>query len=505
MSKHSFSTPQRQSIVGLALIFATSLFNIARNLWVVLVYFFIGEFNSRTLLLAGAGVAVVLVASMAYSIVYYLNFKFHVDEENEEFILQKGVLSTDVLNIPFQKIQQVNFRRDILQRVIGVYSVVIETAGSQDKEVEIKALSLEKANLLSEILMRNSGEEKEQYGSTSYNALDLENAEGEKEKTSADWDHEVSLLNLIKIGLTSNYLRGVGILLAFYFTLREQFMFNDSLSEELSNPERYFAQGKYMLIIFLLILGMFITVGETIIKYFGLHVKKYKDRLQVEMGLRNNTRINLKASRIQMLQVLTNPVQKKLELLQVKFSLASSQNELEKKQIKVVGLPPQIVSQIKQYIFRSEVEARFTILPSKFLLFKKLSRGLLPLAIGAVVWYFYAPLFTVAGFILVGVAYVVLMSLYNYLYYKNLKLGVSEEFLIKHSGVWTKKVEILEMFRLQAISLKQPIWYKKRELVNIIIHSAGGDISFGMVKKEHVQPLLNYLLYKIESTNRPWM
>ncbi len=102
----------------------------------------------------------VLLLSLGYSIKYFLNFKFHIDEKNEEFVLQKGVFSTDVINIPFQKIQQVNFRRNILQRIIGVYSVVVETAGSQDKEVEIKALSEERANALADLLMAHAEEDR---------------------------------------------------------------------------------------------------------------------------------------------------------------------------------------------------------------------------------------------------------------------------------------------------------------------------------------------------------
>lgn len=504
MSEFSFSEPQRQSAVGLVLIFATSLYHIGRNLWVVVVYFFIGEFSARTLFFAGAGVALLLLLSLAYSIVYFLNFKFHIDEKNDEFVLQKGVFSTDVINIPFQKIQQVNFKRNILQRVIGVYSVVVETAGSQDKEVEIKALYKEKANELAERLMAHA-EEGRSFTAESSEEEGFEAPESASAETSAEWEHKVSLGTLIKLGLTSNYLRGVGIIIAFYFTLKEQFMLDESLPEEFVNPEIYWAQGKFFLIIFLLIIGMIITVGETVVKYFGLNLKKFRDRLQVEMGLRNNTRVSLRASRIQLLQVLTNPIQKKMDLFQVKISLASSQDELEKNQIKVVGLPPSVVSQIKQYFFKSEIEETYKILPSKFLLWRKISRAMIPLIIISGLLFFYAQLVTPSWFIAIASAYIVLVSIYNFLYYRNLKLGVSEEFLVKHSGVWTRKQEILEMFRLQAVSVSQPIWYRKRGLVNLTFHSAGGDISFPMVKKEQVQPLLNFLLYRIESTERAWM
>lgn len=503
MPEYSFSQPQRQSGAGLVLIFATSLYHIARNLWVVVFYFAFREVDQRTIFLAGAGLILVLLLSLGYSIIYYLNFKFHIDEKNDEFVLQKGVFSTDVINIPFQKIQQVNFRRNILQRIIGVYSVVVETAGSQDKEVEIKALSEERANALADLLMARAEEERAELKGEELTPEELE--EKRPSKTHPEWEHKVSLGTLIKLGLTSNYLRGVGIIIAFYFTLREQFMFNEELSAQLQEPEMYWAQGKYMLIIFLLVVGMLLTVGETVIKYFGLHLQKFRDTLQVEMGLRNNTKVNLRASRIQLLQVLTNPIQKRMDLYQVKISLASSEDDLEKNQIKVVGLPPAVVGQIKEYFYKQQVREDFRILPSKYLLFRKMGRAMIPLIIISGFLYFYAQLVTMTWFISIAAVYVILVSLYTYLYFRSLKLGVSEEFLIRYSGVWVKKEEYLESFRLQAVSVTQPIWYKRRGLVNLTFHSAGGDIPFKMVKRSEVEPLVNFLVYRIESTERAWM
>lgn len=503
MPDFDFSQPQRQSGVGLVLIFATSLYHIARNLWVVVFYFAVGELSPRTLFIAGAGLILILLLSLGYSVLYYLNFKFHIDEKNEEFVLQKGVFSTDVINIPFQKIQQVNFRRNILQRVIGVYSVVVETAGSQDKEVEIKALSQERADALTDRLMAFVKEEKEE---TLQDGVTTEDGEGKSGfKPAPDWEHKVGLATLVKLGLTSNYLRGVGIILAFYFTLREQFMFNEELSSRLQEPEVFFAQGKFILIVFLLLVGMLLTVGETVIKYFGLHLQKFRDNLQVEMGLRNNTRVNLRASRIQLLQVLTNPIQKKMDLYQVKISLASSENDLEKNQISVVGLPPAVVEQVKEYFYKEQIRENFRILPSKYLLLRKISRAMIPVLIASAFFYFLSHLITLTWFFSIATTYVVLASIYHYFYFKNLKLGVSDEFLVRYSGVWVQKEEYLEMFRLQAVSVTQPLWYKRRGLVNLTFHSAGGDISFKMVQKSRVEPLLNYMIFRIESTERPWM
>lgn len=501
MSKAGFDQPQRQSVTGIVLIFATSLFHLIRNFWAVGVYLLVMDTNPRTLFFAGLGLVVVLVGTLGYSVLYYLKFLFYVDEEKSSFILQKGVFNSDVVNIPFSKIQQVNFRRNILQRVIGVYSVVIDTAGSNDKEVEIKALSKEKADILADLLMDLSAQERME-GSQSLS----EDQEKEVSATpSVEWEYKLDFWTLLKLGLTSNYLRGVSILLAFYITVRSQLNYSEEF--ELGIPYSAVMEmvSTLVLLLILLVVGMIITVADTFIKYYGLHLVKSRGGLQVEMGLRNNTKVNLKSRRVQLMQETTNPVQRRLDLYKLKISLASSRDDLKKDQIKVPGLTSEVVGKVKGYFYGEEITERQQILPHKILLLRRISQSLLPILIGLIFILFFP--MDVSWAIIGGIAavLVILISVYQYFYFKTIRLSVSEEFLVKHSGIWSKKKEFVEMFKLQSISVSQPIWYKKRGLVNFTFHSAGGDISYPLVQKKEIVPLMNYLMYKIESTTKPWM
>ena len=64
--------------------------------------------------------------------------------------------------------------------------------------------------------------------------------------------------------------------------------------------------------------------------------------------------------------------------------------------------------------------------------------------------------------------------------------------------------EILELYKLQSITINQPIWFRKRGLYNLVFHTAGGDLSFPLVKEE-VLKNLNYSFYKIETSHKAWM
>lgn len=502
MSKDTgFYTPQRQSVTGIALIFATSLYHIVRNFWAVAVYLVVMDPAPQIIFFAVLGSAVVLLAALGYSILYYLKFLFYVDKEKSSFILQKGVFNSDFISIPFSKIQQVNFQRNILQRVIGVYSVVIDTAGSTDKEVEIKALSKEKADHLAEVLMDLSYREKMEEEPVS------EEVEQEKfaEKTNVEWQYKLDFARLLKLGLTSNYFRGLSILLAFYFTIRSQFNYSEEVPAELNYSVVTEMFSTIALIVILLLIGMIATVVETFIKYFGLELQKSSAGLQVEMGLRNNKRVNIKNQRVQLLQESTNPVQRRLDMYKLKVSLASSQDDLDKDQIKIPGLTQGVISKVKDYFYGKEIVRKVEVVPHKMLLFRKISRRTFPLLAGLAALFIFADGFPWWWIGACGFLLILFISGYQYLYFRTIRLYVADDFLVKTSGVWSKRKEYLEMYKLQSVSIAQPVWYKKRGLVHLTFHSAGGDISFPMVRKKEISGLINYLLYKIESTEKAWM
>ena len=71
-------------------------------------------------------------------------------------------------------------------------------------------------------------------------------------------------------------------------------------------------------------------------------------------------------------------------------------------------------------------------------------------------------------------------------------------------GVWNQKTEIIELFKLQSVTVSQPIWYKQRNLYNYTFHTAGGDISFP-VTTHQLQRYINYALFRVEVAQKPWI
>ncbi|MDE1798052.1 MAG: PH domain-containing protein [Candidatus Micrarchaeota archaeon] len=64
----------------------------------------------------------------AYNHIEYMSFTYELTET--EFIIRQGVFTRDTIVIPYNRIQNVNTHRTLLERLLGLASLQIETAGT---------------------------------------------------------------------------------------------------------------------------------------------------------------------------------------------------------------------------------------------------------------------------------------------------------------------------------------------------------------------------------------
>ena len=127
--EEQFNQPQRQSPIGVLVMFVDTLQLWARGLWPVILIYFVKfkQLNSAYLAL---GIIAFLLVIVLVAYLKYLNFTFHLDSKNEEFIINEGVLNKKRTIIQLERIQQVDINQSFLQRIIGVYELNVDTAGS---------------------------------------------------------------------------------------------------------------------------------------------------------------------------------------------------------------------------------------------------------------------------------------------------------------------------------------------------------------------------------------
>jgi membrane protein YdbS with pleckstrin-like domain len=90
-------------------------------------------------LIVGSGIIVIIfyylimplilgfLVAYGWASLYWNNYKFDVGRE--KITITRGVIGKRIVNIPYERIQNVNIFRGVLERIFGLYSIQIETAG----------------------------------------------------------------------------------------------------------------------------------------------------------------------------------------------------------------------------------------------------------------------------------------------------------------------------------------------------------------------------------------
>jgi putative membrane protein len=92
-----------------------------------------------------------------------------------------------------------------------------------------------------------------------------------------------------------------------------------------------------------------------------------------------------------------------------------------------------------------------------------------------------------------------------YFSFRNNRLFINDDFIIRQSGAWDVDNEIIEPGKIQAITTSQLFWHKSVDIGSITIHTAGGNISFQLGNFTTIKQYVNLWLYEMETSDSNWM
>ncbi|HLF51864.1 PH domain-containing protein [Flavobacterium sp.] len=497
----NFSAPQRQSPIGVLVMFFDTLQQWARGLWPVLVVwiFKFDEINKGYLFL---GTITVLLAIGLVAYLKYLNFTFYLDNENEEFIINEGVFNKTKTAIQLNKIQQVNINQSLIQRLIGVYELDVDTAGSTKKEGKIKAVSHQLALALKTHLLDNE---------KSKTVSEEEN----KPITDSIIDNQpfikISFLSLLKVGVTSNYIKSIGLILAFFVTMYENgknFMRNSDFDEKKFDAyidKSLAVQSIVIIVVLMLCAILVINLIRVIVKYFNFKITRQSGSLLLSYGLLNAKSTIIKPEKVQITTVTRNYFQKKMNILELKIKQATSGEKEERKSaLEIPGCNEQERDEILKLLFHKIPEKGVMLKPN----FRKLVFSIFLSIVVPLTGFFALANYAVPElleFAYLTPIYIIFVGLVVYFGFRNNRLFVNDNFIIKQSGAWDIDNEILEPGKIQAITTSQLFWHKKANIGSITIHTAGGNVAFKLGDYAKIKQYVNLWLYEIETSDSNWM
>jgi putative membrane protein len=505
MRNSDFSTPTRQNAVGILVMWTRNIWRSFNILLPAIVIGFGGKNAGiiNTLYLT-AGIVFVVILMLILSYLQYLKFVFYV--EADQFVLEKGVFNKKRLNVPFDRIQSVHLHQNIIQRLLGVTGLEIDTAGSKGKELEISALDRSYAKGLQQFLL----DKKEA-------VLQVALPEGEVPAETSERPLEqertpiikLSFIDLLLVGLSQNHIRTGLAAIGIIFGYLQQFrgITEDEMEDYIHDSAIFLSQsgvGIFFTIFFIfVVLSLMTSLILTIFRFYGFEASSGLRGIYIGSGLLARKEYQVPENKIQYLQWKSNPLRKLLGLKTITIRQASS---VSSNAVGSVVIPGCTERHLKRFYQRylpetSDFEPIFTTKPVQFYLIRLfIFFWLLPSIGGWLILWFKYPI------ILVPVAaYTLLAPIFIYQYFKSISATIfADGFRLTSGWVFPKTIDI-KLYKIQNVTLYQTIFMARRHLYSLKAHSASGTITIPYLPREHAYQLFNFFLFKTITSNQKWM
>lgn len=500
-----FSEFTWQSKKGILVIYFNKLRTLLKASWVVVLVLFtkISQLTTPKMFALGGIVLFIFLVLLVIAFWSYKNFKFKIADGH--FILHKGILRKSNIAVPFDRIQHINFKQNVVQQLIGVYQVDIETTGSTDTEITIKALNYNQAQALKKALI---GERKSTVTTTT---------DKEESKTFL----KIPFSQLFKVAITENHLKSLLVFMALLFGFYQQArdvldrtnykaVLNDLVTTE-QVQESFFSSFTSGLLIFLLVFLVLsvIAVLSSVIRVFLFHFDLTafleKHALEIQQGLLTKKKIALHKEKVQSITISTNPLKKLLGISFVTFkqAVSGSKSQRGNKAIRLVGCKEHHITQIQEFLFTpTQLIFGDTHQMHQYYKSRMYVRVFGAIALFNIIsfWLFTGWLIAIANLILIPLCVVLVR-----LKYQKTTLQMNNEVLLFTNGMLETHYTLLPLFKVQYVRIKQSIFQKRRAVVDLVLQTASGKITIPCLEEEKAQKIYNYTLYKVATNELAWM
>ncbi|WP_299012447.1 PH domain-containing protein [uncultured Polaribacter sp.] len=494
-----FSQFRKQSKKGILVIYANLLYKALKTSWLVLLLVAqrFSKIQENHFTYIYLGIAVLLVFFLIRAFLIYKNFQFKIAKEH--FVLKQGILKKSNTSIPFDRIQNINFKQNIIQQIINVHEVNVETAGSTKAEISIKALSFKDAKALKNAVTISQKKENK-----------VEEIISEKPFL------KINFPALLKVSLTENHFHSLLLLFAVLITFFQQItdlfdglgkkeVLDNYISENTSA-----LQSSVILIVGLLILLTVIAVLSSVVrvvfKHFNLTVYIKNNALEIYQGLTTKKTVILKKNKIQHITISTNPIKKILGISFITFKQAIS-GKVKKKQldkiIRIVGCKANQVNQIKELLdFSAQIDAIPFQKSNIYLKYRNYIRSLLFFVPLNILFYFGMEDYNAFW---VNAIIIPVYIIVTHFFYKKRVFKCTEDIMVIGSGILETHQTYLPFYKVQNIKLKQTIFQERKGVADLVFQTASGKLKLPCISIEKAMHIYNYTLFKVESSTKSWM
>ena len=409
---------------------------------------------------AAIGIALLLFGALAW-------WRFRYGVGSGEIVIESGILSRNRRSIPFGRIQDVDLERSFLARLFGLAKVRIETGAGGKDEGTLDSVSLGEAHRLRETVRAwRSG-----------HAAEAAEAAVAAEHEAVSTLFEMPIGRVFASGLFNFSL----VYLAGLFALLQSF--DQLLPFDIYDPARWLGLvGEYLpsrfslgaiaaVLVLAAMLGVVAGVLRTLSRDYGYKLSLEGRRFRRERGLFTRSEVVVDRRRIELAQVETAPLRRKLGWFALSFQTLGAggdasgrqsaapfarREEMERVLAETHGLrlPPDgvMVRVSKRHVWRA------------------LGAALLPFgaaALALTLW-LKAALLMFLAFPLLAAAALLERRFHRY--------GLAGDLLFVARGIWRQRLWILPVANVQSLSLSRGPLQRRLGLTTLALDTAGAPL-----------------------------
>ncbi|MDX1670936.1 MAG: PH domain-containing protein [Balneolaceae bacterium] len=429
----------------------TNVIEIVRNNFItILIIVFVGSGTDEQSLVNLYWLLGTIAVLLIWGVLTWLRFTYQVVDG--EFRVQKGILVRKKLYLTADRIQVIDISAGIVQRMFGLVSVEVKTAGSSSKQARLSAITRGEAELLQKLLRKPA---------------DVEAHEEVAEEVA----YQLDLKNLLITASTSGSFGIALSIVGTVYTQIDQVVSEERMIHFIQNelPAFYSGNMVFYSIILIILVSWLLTFFGTLIKYAGFNVVLRNEEMVISKGLFERKQLTIPFNRIQAIQIKEELLRQPLGYANVVLESAGYDEEggkattlcplIKKRELSsfLSKVIPEFDVQVgsvtvpgvslRRYIFRMMIVASMVVIP-----------------IWAFIPYGIYSLFFMPIAVLLG-----------YGQYLAAAVGSGENTLIMRYRKLSKVTAIIKRYRVQAVELKSTPFQRRLNLVTLTIQVASGQ------------------------------
>ncbi len=450
--------------------------------------------TSTKLIIAVSALATI---SLIYSVLRYLFFRFRIDDDS--ILIRDGIFNKTQLDIRFDRIQGINEEQGPVSRMLGLVDLTFETAGSSTSEGNLPAVHRDFADSLREQLDR-----------TPRAAVD-DVVEGETTPES----HVVMQLNsadMVRIGLSD---RRVLILLAFLGPVLEQTgdriddyieQYAESLVATMGGDVTSGVLVLASLIVGAILLLTVISVGAAFWSYHNFTLSLDSTTLRSKAGLVTTQNISMDVKKVQRIVITQGIILRWFSRWRQNAQQATSKAE-DKASFRIPLITAEKAESLTRRLFDTEGQSfhldvndeRLSRVAKRYVVTNTLIVGGVPAGLLAI------PISIGVGpYALLTSALLLPVFLITRRVWKRLGWYATDDMIVKRSGFLGWRMDAFLIRKVQRVTLRQSIFQKRRGLATLQLFLANGHVDLPYIDIETANKLRDYVLYRVESSQKAW-